>query len=89
MTAIDMGELRQQYERYDTCTEGHRVGYLGCKLADQVPALCDALDAERARTRVLREALRDAMRFSGPAPSGAYASWLTALAATGDDGGGA
>jgi hypothetical protein len=55
---------------------------------EKIAALCDALTAERERVRVLRAALRDAMRYTHAVPMAAFDEWMDALAAT-DDGGGA
>jgi hypothetical protein len=57
-------------------------------LWDRYIALCDALDAEREKVRVLATALRDAMRHTHAVPMAAFDEWMDALAAT-DDGGGA
>jgi hypothetical protein len=46
------------------------------------------VSAEREKVRVLRAALRDAMRYTHAVPMAAFDEWMDALAAT-DDGGGA
>jgi hypothetical protein len=56
--------------------------------ASYVASVEAARDGAEARVRVLRAALRDAMRHTHSVPMAAFETWLDALAAT-DDGGGA